>query len=59
MLQNLQRLAKLIAPERIIVRLPLIPDFNTDADRDASEALLRTYGIERFDRFVYKTNIDK
>ena len=59
MLQNLQRLAKLIAPERIIVRLPLIPDFNTDADRDASEALLRSYGIERFDRFVYKTNIDK
>ena len=41
------------------MRLPRIPDYNTDADVDASEALLRSWGITRFDRFVYRTEIDK
>jgi len=59
MLQNLRRLVALIGSERVIVRLPLIPDYNTDADVDASEALLRSFGITRFDRFLYRTDIDK
>jgi pyruvate formate lyase activating enzyme len=59
MLQNLRRLVDLIGNERVIVRLPRIPDYNTDADVDASEALLRSYGVSRFDRFVYKTEIEK
>jgi pyruvate formate lyase activating enzyme len=59
MLQNLRCLASLIPPERMIVRLPLIEGYNTDEDRDASEARLRSYGIERFDRFTYKTDINK
>ena len=59
MLQNLRRLVDLIGNERVIVRLPRIPDYNTDADVDASEALLRSFGITRFDRFLYRTDIDK
>lgn len=59
MLQNLRKLTALIGAERIVVRLPSIPDYNTEADIDASEALLRTMGLTRFDRFLYKTNIQK
>ena len=59
MLENLRRLVAMVGAQRVIVRLPLIPDYNTDADRDASEALLRTFGVERFDRFTYKTQIEK
>ena len=59
MLQNLRWLAGAIDPSRIVVRIPLIPDYNTDADRDASEALVRALGITRIDRFTYKTDIKK
>lgn len=55
MLSNLQRLAAWIGPERIMVRLPLIPGYNTDADRQKSEALLRSMGIRHFDLFTYRT----
>lgn len=55
MLDNLKNLLSLVGPERIVVRIPLIPDFNTDADRQASKALLSEIGIKRFDLFTYKT----
>lgn len=55
MLNNLRKLLALIGPERIVVRLPLIPEFNTDADRQASKALLSGMGITKFDLFTYKT----
>ena len=42
-----------VREKAFIVRLPLIPDHNTDADRDQSEALLRSLGFTHFDRFVY------
>ena len=54
MLDNLKRLAALIPPERITVRIPLIPDYNTDEDRDRSVALYESYGLTQFDRFTYK-----
>ena len=54
MLDNLKRLAALIPPERITVRIPLIPDYNTDEDRDNSQALYESYGLTQFDRFTYK-----
>lgn len=55
MLNNLRKLLALIGPERIVVRLPLIPEFNTDADRQASKTLLSGMGITKFDLFTYKT----
>ena len=54
MLLNLKALLSLAPAERITVRLPLIPEYNTDADRDRSEALLRSLGVTLFDRFSYR-----
>ena len=54
MLQNLQRLLELVGADRITVRLPLIPEFNTEADRAASRNLLEQMGITKFDPFTYR-----
>ena len=37
-----------------IVRLPLIPDYNTDFDREASRRALEALGFDRFDLFTYQ-----
>lgn len=55
MLQNLQKLLSLVGPERITVRVPLIPDFNTDKDRQSSVELLKQMGTTQFDLFTYRT----
>lgn len=39
---------------RCVIRLPLIPGYNTDADRASSEAGLRNMGFEHFDKFNYE-----
>ncbi len=39
--------------ERIIVRLPHIPQFNTQADVDRSRAILEEMGVKNFDEFDY------
>ena len=41
-------------PEKVTVRVPLIPGFNTDADRDASAARLREMGFSNLDLFDYR-----
>lgn len=41
--------------ERIIVRLPHIPDFNTQEDVDKSRQQLTLLGIKNFDEFNYIT----
>ena len=41
-------------PDAVTVRLPRIPGFNSDADRDRSEKELREMGFTRFDRFDYR-----
>lgn len=56
MLENLQKLLALVGPERIILRLPLIPDFNTKAHRQASRSLLESMGVTQFDLFTYFRN---
>lgn len=56
MLQNLRSLLSLVGPERITVRLPLIPAFNTEDDRARSKALLQDMGIQKFDIFTYRVN---
>lgn len=57
MLENLQRLLKLAGPERMTVRVPLIPQFNTREDQIHSRYLLQAKGVENFDLFTYKTDI--
>lgn len=53
MLDNLQQLLALVGPDRIVVRMPLIPEFNTDSDRQASKNLLQSMGITQFNFFNY------
>ena len=54
MLKHLERLLLLVGPERITVRLPLIPAFNTEQDLQQSRALLQEMGIRKFDPFTYR-----
>lgn len=56
---NLKFLAAEGLSGRCRIRIPLIPDFNTDADRDCSISLLRTMGFMIFDRFEYITEINR
>lgn len=42
--------------ERVTVRVPKIPDFNTEEDTDRSVSTLREYGFDNFDRFIYVVN---
>lgn len=56
MLANLQKLVQLVGAERIVVRLPLIPEYNTDEDRQSSKEILSAMGITNFDLFAYRTS---
>ena len=56
MLENLRKLLALVGPERITVRIPLIPHFNSEADQLHSQTLLEQMGITQFDLFSYKTD---
>ena len=51
---NLRLLAERVPQERIRVRIPLIPGFNTDEDRQRSEAAIRDLGITDIELFEYK-----
>ncbi len=53
MLSGLRRLLSLVTPERVTVRLPLIPGYNDDTARDRSERILREMGVTVFDRMEY------
>lgn len=52
--ENLSLLLSLVGPDRVTVRVPHIPGFNTDADADASVAELRAMGVTKLDVFTYK-----
>ena len=52
-LENLKLLLSKKGSDAITVRLPLIKGFNTEADREKSEELLRHLGITKFDKFEY------
>lgn len=52
-MSNLERLVAEGLAERCIIRIPLIPDFNTDEDRENSVRQLQEMGFTRFDRFDY------
>ena len=59
LIENLRLIAEVVPPDRCRLRIPLIPGFNTDEDRDRSEKTLRRMGFTRFDRFNYKTEINR
>ncbi len=52
-LQNLRLLLTLADPQKIRVRLPLIPEYNTEHHRDRSEEILREMGVINIERFTY------
>ncbi len=54
MLDHLALLLSLVGPDRITVRVPLIPGFNTVEDTNRSVARLTQMGFTDFDRFTYK-----
>ncbi|WP_295727913.1 radical SAM protein [uncultured Muribaculum sp.] len=53
-LDNLRLIADSGRQGDCIIRIPLIPDFNTEADREASRAALEQLGFTRFDLFTYQ-----
>ena len=42
-----------VGPERVIVRVPLIPQYNTPEDQQRSAERLRALGAKRLDLFSY------
>ena len=54
MLQNLALLLSFVGKDRVTVRVPLIPEFNTEEDREATRKLLADLGVEKMDLFTYK-----
>ena len=45
--------------DRFVVRVPHIPDFNTDEDVQRSRDRLTAMGITRIDEFTYLRRADK
>ena len=52
-ISNLQWLAANGYADKVIVRLPLIPEYNTDEDRQQSQQQLEKMGFTNFDKFNY------
>ena len=53
MVRNLRYLLERKNPERILVRVPLIPEYNTEADQEASRKKLLEMGVKNLDLFKY------
>lgn len=53
-LDNLRLIADAGRQQDCIVRIPLIPGYNTDTDRDVSRKALEVLGFTRFDLFTYQ-----
>ncbi len=52
-ISNLQWLATNGYADKVIIRLPLIPEYNTDEDRQQSQQQLEKMGFTNFDKFNY------
>lgn len=52
--ENLRWLSRHEDPANVTLRVPLIPEFNTEADTERSVERLSGLGFSRFDRFTYK-----
>ena len=53
-LSNLRLIAGARLQKDCMIRLPLIPDYNTDADREESRKALTSLGFSKFDLFTYE-----
>ena len=53
---NLRFLLSAVGPRRIMVRVPLIKDYNTEADTAKTIAVLTEMGITNIDSFKYLTD---
>ena len=53
-LQNLQWLAAHVSPEAVLIRLPLIPHYNTPTDVSLSRQKLEASGFTHFDELEYQ-----
>ena len=53
MTENLQYLLQRVGSERVIVRVPLIPEYNTEEDQKKSAQMLTEMGVEKLDLFSY------
>lgn len=53
-LDNLRLIADAGRQQDCIVRIPLIPGYNTEADREISRKALEALGFDRFDLFTYQ-----
>ena len=53
-LDNLRLIADAGRQHDCIIRIPLIPDYNTDANREKSHKALEALGFTRFDLFTYQ-----
>ena len=58
-ISNLKWLIAMKKADHILCRIPLIPGFNNEENLQQSEKILREWGISRFDKFTYITNIIK
>ena len=52
-IRNLTWLAENGYADKVIIRLPLIPEYNTDSHRQVSEQTLKNMGFHHFDHFTY------
>lgn len=55
--ENLQFLLQRKDAESILVRVPLIPGYNTAEDQKKSAVILREMGVKRLDLFEYRTKV--
>lgn len=55
-IRNLRLLTERGRADDMIVRVPLIPGYNTDRDREESCRQLKTMGIKHFDYLTYRMN---
>ena len=53
LMRNLAILADAVDPEKVTLRIPLIPGYNTEDDQQQSMAKLRQMGFGQFDCFKY------
>ena len=53
MMNNLRYLLERTGPEQILVRVPLIPEYNTETDQEVSRKILLEMGVKNLDLFKY------
>lgn len=58
-IENLKFIAAAGMTDKCRIRIPLIPGFNSEDDREQSIYELEQMGFTRFDKFEYKTDINR